>query len=200
MIILGYIVTDRKMKGIDSFVEQVNDISLADSTKPILVVGWKNAKMYDGYKSVLDKTLGNNVFWTFSKSESRSEFEEDLEKFYKVIYNNILNNINYYYVNIFKLTYSKIKKIYNILFSNEYNDIYISNNMLYIPYKDNSILGVSLDIIEYCGIKRDKVISRIRSNPRNRMVDDGDGFIFRLSKRLGTKKYAMPYFVVKKEK
>lgn len=38
---LGYIVTDRKLKNIDGFVEQVTDIQFADSTKPILIVGWK---------------------------------------------------------------------------------------------------------------------------------------------------------------
>ena len=85
---LGYIVTDRKLKNIDGFVEQVNDISLADSTKPILVVGWKNAKNCDGYTSILEKQLGNNIYWTFSKSESRSDFEEDLQMFYNIIYNN----------------------------------------------------------------------------------------------------------------
>lgn len=197
MIVLGYIVTDRKMKGIDSFVEQVNDISLADSTKPILVVGWKNAKEYSGYKSILDRRLGENVFWTFSKSECRSDFEIDLEKFYKHIYSNILNNIKYYYINIFNIKYSKIKILYNILSSNEDIDIYISNKMVYVPY-DGNVLGISLDMLEYCGIKSDKVISRIRSNPRNRIVDDGDPFVFKLSKRLGTKKYAMPYFVLKR--
>ena len=82
---LGYIVTDRKLKDIDGFVEQVNDISLADSTKPILVVGWKNAKNCDGYTSILEKQLGENIYWTFSKSESRSDFEEDLQTFYSII-------------------------------------------------------------------------------------------------------------------
>ena len=86
---LGYIVTDRKLKNIDGFVEQVNDISLADSTKPILVVGWKNAKNCDGYTSILEKQLGNNIYWTFNKSESRSDFEKDLQMFYNIIYNNI---------------------------------------------------------------------------------------------------------------
>ena len=191
---LGYIVTDRKLKGIDGFVEQVNDISLADSTKPILIVGWKNAKNCDGYTSILEKQLGNNIYWTFSKSESRSDFEEDLQMFYNIIYNNILNNINYYYINIFKLKYSIIKKIYSILFSKENKNIYISNSMVYIPHKGN-IFGLSLNILEYCGIKTKKILDRIISNPSNRIIEDGDKFIFKLTKRLGNKKYAIPYFI-----
>ena len=191
---LGYIVCDRKLKNIDGFVEQVNDISLADATKPILIVGWNNAKNHEGYSSILKKQLGENVYWTFSKTESRADFEDDLERFYNIIYDNILNKISYYYINIFKLKYNKIKKIYNILFSIDLKNIYISNNMVYFPYKDN-ILGFSLNILEYYGIDKDKVLKRIRSNPSNRIVEDNDKFIFKLSRRLGNKKYAIPYFI-----
>jgi len=191
---LGYIVTDRKLKDIDGFVEQVNDISLADSTKPILVVGWKNAKNCDGYTSILEKQLGENIYWTFSKSEIRSDFEEDLQMFYSIIYNNILNNINYNYINIFKLKYNKIKKLYNILFSNENKNIYISNGMVYIPY-EGGVLGLSLAVLEYCGIKAEKVLRRIKSNPNNSVFEDDNKFVFKLTKRLGNKKYAVPYFI-----
>ena len=100
-------------------------------------------------------SLDENVYWTFSKSESRSDFEEDLQKFYNIIYNNILNNINYYYIDIFKLKYNKLKKLYNILSSREKKNIYISNNMVYIPY-EGSVLGLSLAVLEYCGIRQRK--------------------------------------------
>lgn len=194
MKILGYIVTDRKLKDIDGFVEQVNNISLADSTKPILVVGWKNAKNYDGYTSILEKQLGNNIYWTFNKSESRSDFEEDLQMFYNIIYNNILNNINYHYIDIFKLKYNKLKKLYSILFSREDKNIYISNGVVYILH-EGSVLGLSLTVLEYCGIKTDKVLQRIKSNPNNNVFEDDNKFVFKLTKRLGNKKYAVPYFI-----
>ena len=38
-MIIGYIITDKKMNGINILVGQVNDISLADPSKPILIVG-----------------------------------------------------------------------------------------------------------------------------------------------------------------
>ena len=191
---LGYIVTDKRLTKIDGFVEQVNDITLADSTKPILVIGWKNAKKYSGYKSILDKSLGDNVYWTFSRSESRADFEQDIEKFYDIIYNNILNKIEYIYVDICKLRYSKIKKLYNIIFSKDVKSIYISNNLVYVPY-EGKMLGVSLDILEYCGINKDKVINKIKSNPSNVVYEDNDKNVFKIVKRLGNKKYALPYFI-----
>ena len=191
---IGYIVTDKKLTKIDGFVEQVNDISLADSTKPILVVGWKNAKKYSGYKSILDKTLGDNVYWTFSKSESRSDFEQDLRKFYDIMYNNILKDIKYIYIDICRLKYNKIKKLYDIIYSKDIKNIYISNNLVYIPYNGN-VLGISLDVFEYCGIKKDKVINKIKSNPSNIIFEDDNKIVFKIVKQLGNKKYALPYFI-----
>ena len=169
-MILGYIVTERKLTNIDGFVEQVNDISLADSTKPILIVGWKKAKEDPRYTSILEKQLDENIYWTFSRTESRSDFEDDLKIFYNIIYNNILNNIKYYYINIFKLKYSNIKKLYNI------------------------ILKLSLTVLEYCGIPMIKVLDRIKSKGIN-IIEDNKKFIFKLSKQLGNKKYALPYFI-----
>jgi hypothetical protein len=193
-MILGYIVTEKKLKNIDGFVEQVDDISLADTTKPILIVGWKKAKEHPKYSTILEKQLDENVYWTFSKSESRSDFEDDLKNFYNIIYNNILNNISYYYINIYKLKYSNLKKLYNIiLISRKVKNIYLSKSLLYIPY-ESTILGLSLSVLEYCGIPTDKVLNKIKSKGIN-IIEDNGKFIFKLSKQLGNNKYAIPYFI-----
>lgn len=191
---LGYIVTDRKMNDIEGFVEQVKDFTDADSTKPILIVGWNNAKLHRGYRSILEKELAPGVFWTFKKSESRSDFEQDLKDFYQYVYNVILDNINYYYINILSLKYSKLKKLYSIFNSKERKNIYISDNLIYTLY-DGKVLGVSLDVLEYCGIKRDKVLSLLSSNPANKIYDNSHKWMIRLCKYLGNKKYAVPYFI-----
>jgi hypothetical protein len=191
---LGYIVTDRKMNDIEGFVEQVKDFTDADSTKPILIVGWNNAKLHRGYRSILEKELAPGVFWTFKKSESRSDFEQDLKDFYQYVYNVILDNIDYYYINILSLKYSKLKKLYSIFNSKERKNIYISDNLIYTLY-DGKVLGVSLDVLEYCGIKRDKVLSLLSSNPANKIYDNSHKWMIRLCKYLGNKKYAVPYFI-----
>ena len=194
MKVLGYIITDRKMNDIEGFVEQVKDYTEADPTKPILIVGWDNARLHSGYKSILEKELEPGVFWTFKKSESRSEFEQDLNKFYKYIYNNILNSINYYYIDILTLGYNKLKKLYSIFNSSKRKNIYISDGILYTMYKGN-VLGVSLDVLEYCGIKRDKVLALLSSNPGNRIYDNSSKWMIKLGKYLDNKKYAIPYFI-----
>ena len=191
---LGYIVTDRKMNDIEGFVEQVKDFTDADSTKPILIVGWNNAKLHRGYKSILEKELAPGVFWTFKKSESRSDFEQDLKNFYQYVYNVILDNIDYYYINILSLGYNKLKKLYSIFNSKERKNIYISDNIIYTLY-DGKVLGVSLDVLEYCGVKHDKVLSLLSSNPANKIYDNSHRWMIRLCKYLGNKKYAVPYFI-----
>lgn len=195
MKILGYIVTEHKMRGIESFVEQVNSIELADSTKPILLISWKNAKKHPKYTNILDRKLDTNLFWTFSKSENRSDFERDLEKFYAYIFTNISETVTYYYVNILKLRYTKIKKLYNIINSNIDKNIYINNRMVYIPFKNDKILGLSLQILSYCGIKQSKVLSRIFKNSHNKQVDSTDRTTIKLERKLEDKKYVIPFLI-----
>lgn len=193
MAVLGYIVTSKKMTNIEGFVEQVGNISEADSTKPILIVGWKNAKEFEGY-NILDRKLSDGVFWTFSKSENRYEFEKDLKKFYEYIIDSITKNIIYTYVDIYKLKYSRIKKLYNIYNSNIRKNIYISNSMIYTAYNGH-VLGVSLPILEYCGIKREKVLERLKKNHFNNLHYDTSKESIKIGRFLGNKKYAMLYFI-----
>jgi hypothetical protein len=48
--------------------------------------------------------------------------------------------------------------------------------------------------LEYCGIPMSKVLNKIKSKGIN-IIEDNNKFIFKLSKQLGNKKYALPYFI-----
>lgn len=191
---LGYIVTDRKLNNIEEFVEQVNSYDDVDPTKPVLIVGWDNAKVFEGYTNILERRLDDKLFWTFKKSENRSEFERDLDKFYIFVRNNILKNIDYSYIDIFELKYNNLKKLYNIFNSPDRKNIYINNGLLYILY-NRRVLGVSLEVLEYCGINRSKVMALLDSNPSNNLFYNTSRGIGKLSRFLGNKKYAIPYFI-----
>ena len=192
---LGYIVSDSKIKNLKGFVEQVSDVSLADLTKPTLFVGVENArKNIDGF-SILKKKYGDNIFWTYKKTEKRVDFEDDINYFYNYIINNISCNINYYYINILKLKYNKIKKLYNILFSSNKKYIYISNNMIYILYKNNDILGISLNLLEYIKIKKEKILDKLYSNKNNVICTDVSQCIKSIKNEIGNNRYVVPYFM-----
>ena len=65
MKILGSIVSKRKIKDVVGFVEVVNDISkVSDPTKPILIVGLSEAKKLISNFSILEKSVGGDIFWT----------------------------------------------------------------------------------------------------------------------------------------
>lgn len=197
----GYIVSKTKINNLKGFVELVDDISLADSTKPILVVGYKEAKSICPNEkfNILEKSIGDNMFWTFKKTESRVDFDRDINWFYKYVINNILDKIKYYYINVYNLKYNKIKKLYKILFSNDKKYIYISKGMIYFLYEKKSILGISLRMLNYAGISSKKVISKLKSNPSNIFYDDDYPLVVELKKDIGNKKYAMPYFISEEE-
>lgn len=198
---LGYIVSKTKISDLKGFVEQVDDISLADSTKPILIVGYKEAKEIASEEGkefdILNKSLDKNLFWTFKKTESKIDFEKDIINFYNYIINNIIYNINYYYINIYKLKYNKIKKLYNIINSNSKRYIYINRGMIYILYENKIILGLSLIMLKYAGIRPKKIINKIKSNASNIIYDDGFPLAMELKKEIGNKKYAIPYLISK---
>lgn len=198
---LGYIVSKAKILDLKGFVEQVDDISLANSTKPILIIGYAEAKDYAKESGkefdILNKSLDKNLFWTFKKTESKIDFEKDIIDFYNYIINNIIYNINYYYINIYKLKYNKIKKLYNIINSKNKKYIYINSGMIYFLYENKTILGLSLNMLKYAGINPNKIINKIKSNTSNIIYDDDFPLAMELKKEIGNKKYAIPYLISK---
>lgn len=190
---LGYIVTEKKMNGVYGFVRQVEDISDADLTKPTLIIGWEMAKQFDRY-NILDRRLGDNLFWTFSKVENRSELESDLNKFYDFVRKSAVEKSEYKFVSIFHIGFQKAKKLVDILNSRVTRNIYISNKMLYTLCGD-VVIGVSLDELEYCKINPDKVLKRIGDNANLKVFSNNDWKIQKLERFLGNKKYVIPYFI-----
>ena len=194
-MVLGYIITDRKLLNIKGFVRQVSDMSMADPTKPVLVVGWEKAKNLEGYKNILTKQISERIFWTFKKNEDRSSFNADLELFYSYIIDYALRNVKYYYINPLRLKISSVKKIINYVKSPHGVCIYISNDMVYMLYEGTSVCGFSLKILDYIGVKHEKILDLIRSNKNNKIFDETSSLSLKMSRLLPNKRYALAYFI-----
>ena len=83
---LGYIVSKKKIKNVVDFVGVVNSVEdIDDPTKPFIIIGLNEAKEISPNFSILNKVLDVDVFWTFGKTEKRTEHERDLENFYKYV-------------------------------------------------------------------------------------------------------------------
>ena len=191
---LGYIVSKNQIRELRGFVKLVDDISKADLSKPTLIVGLDNAKNNISNFSILKKQISDKLFWTFKKTEKRTNIEQDLLFFYRYIISNILNNIKYYYINIININYNKLKKLINILYSVDKKYIYINNEMLYLLH-DGYIMGISLKIAKYIGINTEKWLNKLYSNPNNIICKDENKCIKAVKREIGNNKYAIPYFM-----
>lgn len=192
MQILGYIISARKINGLEDFVKQVSTIEdVPDKTKPSLLVGWNEAKQHEGYTNILNKQLSDNLYWTFGRTENRSKMEIDLKDFYKRLFDGVIQNTHYHYVNIYELPLHRLKKFLRFVNSCNSQDIYVCNDMVYIRYRQE-VFGVSLRILEYCGIAKNKTL---RYLSKVGWVSDTERAISKLSRALGDKKYAVPCFL-----
>lgn len=194
-MVIGYVVSDRRINGLDVSVVQVDDISKADPLRPILIVGWENAKSNPMYKSILDKQLSDSLFWTFSKTESRSDFDDDLRRFCSMCYDRVAESIKYYYVNVLSLTRRKFIELCKIVSDNAIRKyIYVHKSMAYIPY-NGSVLGVSLSVAEFCKVSEERVRKFILATKSNVIIDDSSFKVKRIVRNLENKRYAVPYLI-----
>lgn len=176
MLLFGYIISDTKYRDLSEYiVKVVKDESECKLNVPKLIVGLDKAKQYaishNFEFDILNRFYPNGDMWTFKKNEKREYYEEDILAFQEYIKNTISKNIIYNYINIFNLSITSIKKLYNIVINNQYNRdinyILIDNDMLYYPLNNNKVIGISLQQLRYVGIDKDKIIDRIKQNKSN---------------------------------
>ena len=130
---------------------------------PTLIIGWdyikKNFPDYD----IIDRKLGNNIFWTFKPTEKRDLYQQDLYNFINRAYKNLLDKVKYYFIDPFVLTRKQVRKtVQKILTSND-KISYLHDKMIYI-YFDNMIIGINLEMLEFMGLNTDKIVSKIKSS------------------------------------
>ena len=116
--------------------------------------------------------------------------------FKNYIIKSISKNINYYYINIYNLKYKDIKRLYNILFNNKFNRninyIFIDKEMMYYCLENNNVIGISLGLMKYMGIDREKVISKIKSGKNNSIVFSSNKKLWQLKDWFNGMEYIIP--------
>lgn len=192
---IGRIIT--KNKNIDTldFVDVTSDISSIDNFVPTLIIGKKQAEEIYGKDKVkvLDKKITSNVSWTFDKTERRNEYERDLKSFNDSLIKTVRKNIKYDFFNIYIEPISRIKKLISFIKSDKTKYIYISNGLIYLYY-NNIVHGISLNDIEYLGIKKNKILSLLKSNNSNIIINDSDFLSKKMKQIIKDDKTLIPYF------
>ena len=201
MLIFGYIVSEVKYRDLtEDIIQVVNKSSDCVINVPKLIIGLDNAKQYafDNNLSfdILNHHFSNGDMWTFKKTEKREFYEEDLLEFRDYIINSIENQTIYYYINIFKLKYNKIKVLYNIFFNNSLNNnlnyFLIDDNMIYTSLKQNKVIGISFNDLNYININKDKIIEKLKSKPYNRVIYSTSKNMLELKNCFKGREYVIP--------
>lgn len=140
-----------------------------------LLVGVDLVKKYfpDFKLKFLDRRISDNVYWTFSKFEKRNVYEEDLENFYNMVYDRIPKDIRYFPVSLLSNGYNYYKRFLNYLSNGSPKVILVLNKEIYI-YNNRTILGVSVDELDYVGISKGRVLDKLRTFSNVRIVENLD--------------------------
>ena len=163
---LGRIISNSKQLDVPFFIEITDKCD--NYSIPTLIIGKKRAiELFSAENiHVLDKKIQENVYWTFAKNERRVDFEEDLKNFINLLVKKIDFSVNYCFINIFTEKYSFLKKFINYIYSDELKSVYVTKKHIYI-YSGKSVIGLSRYDLDYIGVDSDKVINKIKSNPKN---------------------------------
>ena len=201
MFLFGYIVSETKYNGLSNdIIQVVKNESECTLDVPKLIIGLSKAKEYAQSKGfefdILNHMFPDGNMWTFKKTEKREIYEENIIEFKNYIIKSISKNINYYYINIYNLKYKDIKRLYNILFNNKINRninyIFIDKEMMYYCLENNNVIGISLGLMKYLGIDREKVISKIKSGKNNSIVFSSNKKLWQLKDWFNGMEYIIP--------
>lgn len=198
---IGRIITNAKKIDSFEFIDKTNDTSKIDSTIPTLIVGKSLAESVFGKDKVkiLDRQLGKNLYWTYSKTEKRSAYEEDIDEFNTFVISYMLKDKKYQSFSLFRNPLSRKKGLLRFLDDNTVEKfIYLNRNHAYIYYGDGPIIGISLSEAEYIGIPADKCIKRMLRNKRNKLITNTNFLSFSLLNRIGGSSYIIPYLYAAK--
>ena len=194
---LGTIISKTKPRYVNGYIMVVDDVSKADMSKPTLIVGTDFAKSVLGVLNVYNRHPSENIWWTFGKTERRSEMEADIQTFCKFVLDMEIQKVRYHYVSLDKLPLSRKKSLLKVMMTPLYHCCCLFGEMLYIHLGDTDVLGISLPLLDYYGIDTDKVIKKLTDYGGSRVYDEESVIVKKLTGKTEGKAYAIPYLLTR---
>jgi len=171
---IANIVTSNKVD-VTSDINVVTSLDDIIEGIPTLVTSYEWVSTnYDNY-DIYDKKLGDNLYWTFARTERRDIFALDIESFITLANQELINKVDYIFMDVILFHKSTINKIIRKIFSLPNKIAFKHKDMIYI-YGGNLIFGIDLNMLNYMGINVIIVENKIKKIC-NVFLDDNEIFI-----------------------
>lgn len=144
-----------------------------DDTLPTLIIGYDNAQEYIKDFNILKKDYPEqNLYWTFKKTERRDEHNEDLKKFCNKVLKEQAEKAKYEYIDILNMGYRRISNLIKYIDGTDHKRVLFIKGFVFIYSERYSVVwGLSLKLCEFLGIRKMKIIDRIKRNRNNYIID-----------------------------
>lgn len=134
-----------------------------DNLDPVLIVGWKEAKLiYGDSFNILNKNLNTHTYWTFKPTDDIDEFNRDLNDFKNHCFSEKIKGYTFTPIDLYRTKMGDIKKIIKYLNKNKFY-YYLDKNNLYLQLS-NKIYGFDINSFEYFNTNLGNVLSKLKKN------------------------------------
>ncbi len=168
---IGNIIVSGSGKKIPKIFNVCKTMGDIDASLPTLIIGLHESKALLGrHFSIIERRPKPKMWWTYKKTERNYDYEQDMLDFHRHCLQMKLGKIQYRYVDFTTYRYSKLKSFINYIRNRKPKTCFITRDrnfvFIYVP-TDAIVLGLSLNLLEYCGISKDKSIRKLKSNKAN---------------------------------
>lgn len=158
---IANIVTTQKISVSDEF-NVVTAMGNIIHGLPTLIVGYDYVNKHYPKFDITNSQLEPNLYWTFKRTERRDKFEEDLNWFITMVYDDLTKKIKYIFVDPIQLKPRSLRKIIRKLHTMEYKVTYVHGDMIYIHGED-LIFGIDMKLLKFMSMNVEKIKDKIKT-------------------------------------
>lgn len=165
MIIVGNIISEDTLTGMPNNFFCTKEMVTSDM--PTIIIGWGLTKRLFPEASILNKKIKDNVYWTFSTTEKRTIFEEDLKSFIKKSYNDYVKDIKHFNLDPIVYNLKTTEEFITKIKAFEESFIYLYDDKVVYLYHNFIIFSIDLEQLDFIGFDRETVLNEIKKSSKH---------------------------------
>lgn len=159
---IGNIICHRQIDANHRF-NVITDMTECIPDIPTLVVGFKLSCELFGESNINfhNRKINDYLFWTFAKNENRRDFEIDIELFIQHCYNQLIKNVQYFFIDRIHWTENQLLRANNKIKNSKSLIGYIHNNRMIYLHCDDLLFGIDLELSKFLSVDPEKIKSKL---------------------------------------